>query len=46
MHRLPSFDLEVDLPNTDTVSEEVLSIPVHPFLSAEERNQVIEVINQ
>lgn len=46
VHRLPSFDLEIDLPTTRLVAQEVLSIPVHPFLTDEERASVIEVINR
>lgn len=46
VHRLPSFDLEIDLPVTAAATQEVFSIPVHPFLSADERNRIIEVVNQ
>mgnify|MGYP001338918654 CR=1 FL=1 len=45
VHQLPSFDLTLDLPNTNIATKEVLSIPVHPFLSDEEIETVIEVIN-
>jgi dTDP-4-amino-4,6-dideoxygalactose transaminase len=46
VHELPSFGREIDLPVTALVSRQVLSIPVHPFLTADERNRIIEVINQ
>ncbi len=46
VHALPSFGLEIELPITEMVSQEVLSIPVHPFLTTEERTKIIEVINQ
>jgi len=32
-HRLPSFDLALDLPETERAAREVLSLPVHPALS-------------
>jgi len=35
-HRLPSFDLDLDLPETARAAEEVLSLPVHPGLSHED----------
>ena len=45
VHQLPSFNLRFDLPNTTSVSKEVISIPVHPSLSQEELETVVEVIN-
>tara|TARA_B100001250_G_scaffold304601_1_gene266472 strand:+ start:1398 stop:2453 length:1056 start_codon:yes stop_codon:yes gene_type:complete len=45
VHRLPSFAKEFDLPNTRIAAEEVLSLPVHPFLTEEEKNRIVEVIN-
>ena len=33
IHRLPSFRLELDLPETECAAEEVLSLPVHPALA-------------
>lgn len=46
VHRLPSFALDVDLPETERACREVLSIPVHPMLSPSEIDTVIEVINR
>ena len=46
VHKLPSFDLTLDLPHTNIAAKEVLSIPVHPFLKDEEVEIVIEVINK
>ena len=32
-HRLPSFDLVIDLPQTEAAAAQALSLPVHPSLS-------------
>ncbi|MDO5645568.1 MAG: DegT/DnrJ/EryC1/StrS family aminotransferase [Dermabacter sp.] len=45
VHRLPSFGLSLDLPVTELVAREVLSIPVHPSVSDEDRDRVIEAVN-
>ena len=45
VHRLPSFDLSIDLPITDRIAGEVVSIPVHPALSDDDVSRVIEVVN-
>ena len=45
VHELPSFAKEFDLPNTRIAAEEVLSLPVHPFLTEEEKSRIVEVIN-
>lgn len=45
VHRLPSFGLDLDLPATEQAAAEVVSIPVHPGLTREEVDTVIEVIN-
>lgn len=36
IHRLPAYDLELDLPETTRAAREVLSLPVHPALSSAE----------
>jgi perosamine synthetase len=33
IHRLPAFDLELELPHTEAAAGQVLSLPVHPALS-------------
>ncbi|WP_433783387.1 DegT/DnrJ/EryC1/StrS family aminotransferase [Actinomycetospora sp. CA-101289] len=33
IHRLPAYDLDLDLPRTEAAAREVLSLPVHPALS-------------
>lgn len=45
IHKLPSFQQELDLPVTDRVSTEVVSLPVYPSLTEEEREQVVEAVN-
>lgn len=45
VHRLPSFKLEFNLPNTELACKEVLSIPVHPSLSPEDLEKIVEVVN-
>jgi dTDP-4-amino-4,6-dideoxygalactose transaminase len=44
-HRLPSYGLTLDLPVTEQVAKECLSIPVHPSLSQADLEKVVEVIN-
>lgn len=44
-HRLPSFDVQVDLPNTEAAAKTVLALPVYPALTAEERDRVVEAVN-
>lgn len=45
VHRLPSFALTFDLPETTRASNEVISIPVHPSLSQADLEQIIIVVN-
>ena len=45
IHRLPSFNLKLDLPVTEQVVQEVISIPVHPSLTQAELKQVVSVVN-
>jgi perosamine synthetase len=45
VHRLPSFGLDLALPNTETVAAQAASIPVHPGLTDGEVGTVIEVVN-
>ena len=44
-HRLPSFGLTLDLPETERAAREVLSLPVHPSLSQEDLDRVVEAVN-
>lgn len=45
IHRLPSFDLDLDLPVTEQVAREVLSIPVYPSLTEDELATIVEAVN-
>lgn len=45
VHELPSFKLKLDLPNTTAACNEVISIPVHPSLTQQDLETVVEVIN-
>ncbi|MHA6694014.1 DegT/DnrJ/EryC1/StrS family aminotransferase [Homoserinimonas sp. A520] len=45
IHRLPSFQLELDLPVTETATKEVLSLPVYPSLSDGELETIVEAVN-
>ena len=44
-HRLPSFNRDVDLPHTEQASREVLSLPVHPSLDAEDLDRIVTAVN-
>jgi dTDP-4-amino-4,6-dideoxygalactose transaminase len=44
-HRLPSFGLTLDLPETERAAREVLSLPVHPALSDADLQRVVEAVN-
>lgn len=46
VHRLPSFDLDLELPETELAAKEVLSLPVHPALSDSDVDRVIETVNR
>lgn len=42
---LPSFNIEVALPNTITATSGVLSLPVHPSLEENELQRIIDAVN-
>lgn len=44
-HRLPSFGLTLDLPETERAAREVLSIPVHPSLTQDELETIATAVN-
>jgi perosamine synthetase len=44
-HRLPSFGRTLDLPATERAAREVLSLPVHPALSADDLAAIAEGVN-
>lgn len=45
IHRLPSFELDRDLPCTERVAGEVVSIPVHPSLAPHELEVIVQAVN-
>jgi dTDP-4-amino-4,6-dideoxygalactose transaminase len=44
-HRLPSFGLDLDLPETEAAAREVLSLPVHPSLTQSDLERIVEGVN-
>ena len=46
IHRLPSFNLVVDLPQTELVIKECVSLPVHPSLTQSELETIVSVVNE
>ncbi len=44
-HRLESFAVEADLPQTERAAREVLSLPVHPSLSQGDLDTIVEAVN-
>ncbi|MCF2532679.1 DegT/DnrJ/EryC1/StrS family aminotransferase [Yinghuangia soli] len=44
IHRLPSFGLALDLPETERAAREVLSLPVHPSLSDADLKSIVEAV--
>ena len=44
-HRLPSFGLTLDLPETERAAREALSLPVHPSLTQGELERIVEAVN-
>ena len=45
-HRLPSFNRMDDLPATEAAAKEVLSLPVHPSLSQEDLERIVNAVNK
>jgi len=46
VHKLPSFDLSLNLQETLLATKEVLSLPVHPGLSRRDLNRIISTFNR
>jgi dTDP-4-amino-4,6-dideoxygalactose transaminase len=44
-HRLPSFGRDLDLPETERAAAEVISLPVHPSLSAGDLDRIVTAVN-
>ncbi len=45
VHRLPSFNSPISLPQTQLATETVLSLPIHPSLSKQELRRVANEVN-
>ena len=45
IHQLPSFSQATDLPTTNRVSQECLSLPVHPSLSQRDLEKIVQSVN-
>jgi dTDP-4-amino-4,6-dideoxygalactose transaminase len=46
VHRLPSFGLATDLPETDRAAKEVLSLPVWPELGTARLERIVNAVNK
>ncbi|MBY0176294.1 DegT/DnrJ/EryC1/StrS family aminotransferase [Curtobacterium herbarum] len=46
VHRLPSFGLERDLPETERAAVEVLALPVYPTLTLRQLDRVVTAVNK
>jgi len=44
-HRLPSFQHELDLPQTEKAAAEALSLPVHPSLGQGDLERIVAAVN-
>ncbi|HEY6737758.1 MAG TPA: DegT/DnrJ/EryC1/StrS family aminotransferase, partial [Actinopolymorphaceae bacterium] len=45
-HRLPSYAVDVELPETTRAAREVLSLPVHPALTDDDLARIVEAVAQ
>jgi len=46
IHRLPSFNLNLNLKETELVIKECVSLPVHPSLSQDDLKTIVSVVNE
>lgn len=46
IHRLPAYDLQLDLPRTTAATSEVLSLPVHPKLSVAQLHHIVDAVDR
>ena len=46
IHKLPSYNEKLDLPETDKACREVLSLPVHPKLSMNDLHKIVISVNK
>ena len=45
VHRLPSFGLDVDLPETERAAAQVLALPVYPTLTLRQLDRIVAAVN-
>ncbi|WP_151085020.1 DegT/DnrJ/EryC1/StrS family aminotransferase [Nocardioides cynanchi] len=45
VHRLPAYDLDLALPETERACREVLSLPIRPGLTPDEVDRVVDAVN-
>lgn len=45
IHRLPSYGLSLDMPVTEAVAKQCLSLPVHPSLTQEQLETIVSAVN-
>lgn len=45
VHRLPSYGLDLDLPVTEVLAREVISLPVHPSLTEGDLERIVRAVN-
>jgi dTDP-4-amino-4,6-dideoxygalactose transaminase len=46
IHRLPAYDLDLDLPATAAAARDVVSLPVHPALTPGQRERIVTAVSQ
>jgi perosamine synthetase len=46
VHRLPAYDVALDLPMTGVACAEVLSLPMHPHLTDDEVDRVVNAVHE
>jgi perosamine synthetase len=45
-HRLPSFKVDIELPETERAAKECLSLPVHPSLSEHDLDRIVTAVGK
>lgn len=45
VHRLPAFNIDITLPNTERACSQVISLPIHPKLKNKDLRRIVRVLN-
>jgi perosamine synthetase len=45
VHRLPAFNIDLVLPNTERICAQVVSLPIHPKLKRKDLRRMVRVLN-